>query len=99
MADGIRHRLTLGARASVPSPPLETALTLGYMAPEQTGRLNRSIDCRSKLYALGVIFCQIPASPPTSEVRRAYAHKFTKHAGEMTRVLKTRIESHCEDPA
>ena len=28
--------------------------TLAYMAPEQTGRMNRSIDARSDLYALGV---------------------------------------------
>ena len=28
--------------------------TLPYMAPEQTGRMNRSVDSRSDLYALGV---------------------------------------------
>ena len=30
--------------------------TLAYMAPEQTGRMNRSIDSRSDLYACGVTF-------------------------------------------
>ena len=30
--------------------------TLAYMAPEQTGRINRSIDSRSDLYALGITF-------------------------------------------
>src|SRR5258708_17557970 len=35
-------------------PPAEIAGTLAYMAPEQTGRMNRSIDSRSDLYAYGV---------------------------------------------
>ncbi len=40
--------------------PLETiAGTLAYMAPEQTGRMNRSIDSRSDLYAFGVILYQM----------------------------------------
>src|SRR5262252_7393237 len=40
--------------------PLETiAGTLAYMAPEQTGRMNRSIDSRSDLYAAGVTFYQM----------------------------------------
>jgi predicted ATPase/class 3 adenylate cyclase/tRNA A-37 threonylcarbamoyl transferase component Bud32 len=33
--------------------------TVAYMAPEQTGRMNRSIDPRSDLYSLGVLLFQM----------------------------------------
>ncbi len=49
---GIASRLLRERPA--PNPPEIIAGTLAYMAPEQTGRMNRSIDSRSDLYSLGV---------------------------------------------
>jgi len=49
---GIASRLPRERQAA--EPPEFIAGTLAYMAPEQTGRMNRSIDSRSDLYALGV---------------------------------------------
>ena len=39
--------------------PDAIAGTLAYMAPEQTGRMNRSVDTRADLYALGVTFYEM----------------------------------------
>ena len=52
MGFGIASRLPRERQA--PEPPGFIAGTLPYMAPEQTGRMNRSIDSRSDLYAFGV---------------------------------------------
>jgi PAS domain S-box-containing protein len=52
MGFGIASRLPRERQS--PEAPEFIAGTLPYMAPEQTGRMNRSIDSRSDLYALGV---------------------------------------------
>ena len=54
---GIASRLPREFQA--PAPPEVIAGTLAYMAPEQTGRMNRSIDARSDLYSLGVTLYQM----------------------------------------
>lgn len=43
--------------------------TLGYLSPEQTGRMNRTIDYRSDFYSLGVTFYELVTGrlPFTSE--------------------------------
>src|SRR5580698_5365362 len=54
---GIASRLPRERQA--PAPPAIIAGTLAYMSPEQTGRMNRSLDARSDLYSLGVMLYQI----------------------------------------
>ena len=54
---GIASQLPRESQA--PAPPEIIAGTLAYMAPEQTGRMNRSIDTRSDLYSLGVTLYQM----------------------------------------
>ena len=54
---GIASRLPRERQS--PEPPETIAGTLAYMAPEQTGRMNRSIDSRSDLYAFGVALYQM----------------------------------------
>ena len=60
---GIASRLPRERQS--PNPPEFIAGTLAYMAPEQTGRMNRSIDSRSDLYSLGVtLYEMLTGSPP-----------------------------------
>jgi serine/threonine protein kinase len=54
---GMASRLPRERQA--PGPAEFIAGTLAYMAPEQTGRMNRSTDARSDLYSLGVTLYQM----------------------------------------
>jgi PAS domain S-box-containing protein len=54
---GIASRLPRERQS--PEPPELIAGTLAYMAPEQTGRMNRSIDSRSDFYSLGVTLYEL----------------------------------------
>jgi Serine/threonine protein kinase len=53
----------IASRAAAEPPasalPDVTAGALAYLAPEQTGRMNRSIDSRADLYSLGITFYEM----------------------------------------
>ena len=47
--------------------PETIAGTWAYMAPEQTGHMNRPVDARSDLYSLGIVFYELlTGAPPFS---------------------------------
>ena len=56
---GFRIASRLRRERQTAESPEVIAGTLPYMAPEQTGWLNRSIDSRSDLYALGVMLYEM----------------------------------------
>ncbi|WP_224365645.1 trifunctional serine/threonine-protein kinase/ATP-binding protein/sensor histidine kinase [Hyalangium versicolor] len=64
-ASGRPHLIDFGAATlqrvehveAAPSTQVEG--TLAYMSPEQTGRMNRSVDYRTDLYSLGVTFYEV----------------------------------------
>jgi predicted ATPase len=81
-ADGATRLTGFGIATRLPrerrtlAPPETIAGTLAYMAPEQTGWMNRSIDSRSDLYSLGVVFYQmlIGALPFTASEPSEWVH-------------------------
>jgi predicted ATPase/signal transduction histidine kinase len=54
---GLASRVPREMKAAQPPQLIEGSLP--YMAPEQTGRMNRAVDSRSDLYSLGVTFYQM----------------------------------------
>jgi PAS domain S-box-containing protein len=87
---GIASRLP--REHQVPAPPEVIAGTLAYMAPEQTGRMNRSVDSRSDLYALGVTFYEMLAGvlPFTAADPMEWVHC---HIARQPTPLKERVLS------
>ena len=69
--------------------------TLAYMAPEQTGRMNRGVDARADLYALGVTLYQmLTAELPfemTDELELIHAHIARRPATPAERAPRARI--------
>ena len=72
-ASGAVHLMGFGQASRLPrehpasEPPETFAGALAYMAPEQTGRMNRSVDARSDLYAVGVtLYEMLTGAPPFS---------------------------------
>ena len=57
------------AFAQSPGLPRELQGTLAYMAPEQTGRMNRVVDHRADLYALGATFYEMLTGEPPFATR------------------------------
>lgn len=49
----------LGKEAPQLKSPNQLEGTLAYMSPEQTGRMNRSVDYRSDFYSLGITFYEM----------------------------------------
>ncbi|MGQ0466472.1 MAG: trifunctional serine/threonine-protein kinase/ATP-binding protein/sensor histidine kinase [Sporichthyaceae bacterium] len=49
----------LAIRLALVAAPESPVGTLAYLAPEQTGRMNRTVDARSDLYSFGVTLYQI----------------------------------------
>jgi len=72
--------------------------SLAYMAPEQTGQMNRSVDSRSDLYALGVTFYRmITGELPfaaTDAVEWIHSHvaRAPKPPGERVQGIPAAIE-------
>lgn len=94
-ASGAAQLTGLGLASRVPrqyasAPALNLICgTFAYMAPEQTGRMNRSVDARSDLYALGVIIYRMLTGvlPFTASNPMAWIHCHIAHRPVAPAVL------------
>jgi predicted ATPase/signal transduction histidine kinase len=51
--------VAIAVEAVTPDSPTSLTGTLAYMAPEQTGRMNRGVDYRADFYSLGATFFEL----------------------------------------
>ena len=101
MGFGIASRLPRERQS--PEPPEFVAGTLAYMAPEQTGRMNRSIDSRSDLYSLGITLYEVltgslpfTASDPMEWV---HCHIARQPSGERLKNVAAPVSAHHHEAA
>ncbi len=76
---GISSRIVISANGSQPTPTLEG--TMIYMSPEQTGRMNRTVDYRTDFYSLGMTFYEMltgklpfPVTDLTDHIELVHCH-------------------------
>lgn len=73
---GIAARLSQEAQVDAGSAAIEG--TLAYIAPEQTGRMNRAVDLRADLYSLGAVLYEMltdrPPFPAESQAELVHCH-------------------------
>src|SRR5690606_34176036 len=63
--DGRARLIDFGLAAMTEAYAADTVIgTLAYAAPEQSGTLNRVVDARSDLYALGVVLVECATGRP-----------------------------------
>jgi serine/threonine protein kinase len=92
---GIASQLPHESQA--PAPPEIIAGTLAYMSPEQTGRMNRSIDTRSDLYSLGVTLYQMLTGglPFTAADPLEWVHCHIERASRRRQLIAPRSPDRC----
>ena len=74
------HATTLSTTAQRIDHSVQDSISPFYMSPEQTGRMNRSIDYRTDIYSLGVLFYKLvtgrmPYDGNLSEIIHAHIAK------------------------
>ena len=106
---GIASRLSRETRRSVAPEMLDGSLA--YISPEQTGRMNRSIDYRTDLYSLGVsLYEMLTGRPPFAAddpIEMVYSHiaRRARAPGELRpglpdqidRIIARLLEKNAED--